>query len=208
MCVLTESNMTDTIARHVFDSVAWPIWIVNSYHGTLIDANLQGKGLLEATGVVRIEHDRLLPAERSADKAWRDALTLVGSGKSSYATAPVHSMRPAYFVFSAIGGESLFEQSVAVVLSGRAAYCTQLKGIQSAYGLTRAETKVLELLLSGRSLKEACGALGIMFTTARTHLRSIFTKTQTHRQAELMLLVNAFPPLTSGRETLHHAMAH
>ena len=44
-------------------------------------------------------------------------------------------------------------------------------------------------LLDGLSIIEAATELGISENTARVQLRSVFTKTGTHRQADLMRLV-------------------
>ncbi|WEX07894.1 helix-turn-helix transcriptional regulator [Chelativorans sp. AA-79] len=71
--------------------------------------------------------------------------------------------------------------------------------IARAYCLTQAETRVLASLLSGRTLAETAGALGIAATTARTHLDNIFAKTGVRRQAELMRLARQLePPVISG----------
>ena len=58
----------------------------------------------------------------------------------------------------------------------------------AAFGLTPAETRLLESLITGRTLKETAAALGIAMTTAKTHLDTVFQKTGVNRQAELMRL--------------------
>lgn len=54
------------------------------------------------------------------------------------------------------------------------------------YGLTPTEAKVAAHTLRGCSLEQAARDLGIAETTARTHLRHIFSKTNTSRQGELV----------------------
>ncbi len=54
------------------------------------------------------------------------------------------------------------------------------------YALTVAESALTHILLQGRELGEAPRALNVPVTTARKHLRSIFVKTGTRRQAELV----------------------
>ncbi len=56
------------------------------------------------------------------------------------------------------------------------------------FGLTPAETRVLAALISGKSLISAAKRLEMTEQTARTHLKHILSKTDTHRQAELMRL--------------------
>ncbi|HXG77769.1 MAG TPA: LuxR C-terminal-related transcriptional regulator [Methyloceanibacter sp.] len=54
------------------------------------------------------------------------------------------------------------------------------------YGFTGRESALAQLLLEGFDVREAAARLGIGMTTVRTHLRQVFEKTGTHRQAELV----------------------
>lgn len=55
------------------------------------------------------------------------------------------------------------------------------------YGLTRGEAAFATLILQGKSIEEAAAELFISVHTARTHLKRIFLKTDTHRQPELVV---------------------
>jgi DNA-binding CsgD family transcriptional regulator len=57
------------------------------------------------------------------------------------------------------------------------------------YHISRAEMALVTELLDGASIVEAASALGISENTARAQLRSVFSKTGTHRQPELTRLV-------------------
>lgn len=57
------------------------------------------------------------------------------------------------------------------------------------YGLSPAEVALIDELLQGSAIAVAAEKLGISEHTARTQLRSVFTKTQVHRQSELIRLV-------------------
>ena len=60
------------------------------------------------------------------------------------------------------------------------------------YGLTPAEARLASLLMQGKSLEQSGEALQITSNTARSSLKSIFGKTQTNRQSELVrLLLNS-----------------
>jgi DNA-binding CsgD family transcriptional regulator len=61
--------------------------------------------------------------------------------------------------------------------------------LKNRFGLTPAEARVVLRLVSGDSLRLAAKALGIKYETVRTHLKSIFQKTGTRRQAELVIVV-------------------
>ena len=61
--------------------------------------------------------------------------------------------------------------------------------LQRLYGLTPAEARVLEALVAGHNLKGAAAGLGIAYETVRSHMKSIFDKTNTRRQIDVVKLV-------------------
>lgn len=68
------------------------------------------------------------------------------------------------------------------------------------FGLTPAEARLLQHLVSGVSLTEAATALGITEATARTHRNHIFTKTGVSRRTDLLALVGRLvPPIRRPR---------
>jgi DNA-binding CsgD family transcriptional regulator len=61
--------------------------------------------------------------------------------------------------------------------------------LRKLYGLTRGEAALATILLKGKSIDEAAEQLFISPHTARTHLKRIFMKTDTHRQTELVIRI-------------------
>jgi DNA-binding CsgD family transcriptional regulator/PAS domain-containing protein len=61
-------------------------------------------------------------------------------------------------------------------------------------GLTASEASLVLLLAQGLTLAEAAARLGVRETTLRTRLKTIFHKTNTHRQSELVRLALAVTP--------------
>ena len=57
------------------------------------------------------------------------------------------------------------------------------------YALTTAEVKLVGSMLEGGALPQVARRLGIGHSTARTHLKHVFAKTQTRRQSELLQLI-------------------
>ncbi len=57
------------------------------------------------------------------------------------------------------------------------------------FGLTPAEARLASIVAAGSSPEEAAARLGISRETARSQLKAVFAKTQTHRQAELAALL-------------------
>jgi len=65
--------------------------------------------------------------------------------------------------------------------------------IRELYGLTAAEAQIVSMLVAGKSVNEICSDLDISISTARTHLKHIFTKTDTERQRDVVRLVLSGP---------------
>jgi DNA-binding CsgD family transcriptional regulator len=61
--------------------------------------------------------------------------------------------------------------------------------LAEAFDLTRAEARVASMLVEGQSVTAISHELGISPNTVRTQLKSIFSKTGVHRQAELVSLL-------------------
>jgi DNA-binding CsgD family transcriptional regulator len=73
----------------------------------------------------------------------------------------------------------LYDQDMGLVVDERA--------LISLYGLTRGEAALAAKLVQGKSIEDAAGELFVSAHTARTHLKRIFMKTDTHRQPELVV---------------------
>jgi DNA-binding CsgD family transcriptional regulator len=58
------------------------------------------------------------------------------------------------------------------------------------FGFTKREAEVARCLLAGHSLESLCYSLGISRNTGKVHLRALFRKTSTSRQADLISLLS------------------
>ena len=65
--------------------------------------------------------------------------------------------------------------------------------LRQLYKLTPAEARLAALLAQGLRLEDAATELGVSLNTVRTHLKRIFSKTETDRQAELVRLILSGP---------------
>jgi DNA-binding CsgD family transcriptional regulator len=68
--------------------------------------------------------------------------------------------------------------------------------VRSSLGLTPAETRLVLMLADGHTLTQAAQKQGITDGTARIQLKSVFAKTDTRRQSELMMLVHRLPNIS------------
>ncbi|CAN5605220.1 hypothetical protein BH10ACI3_BH10ACI3_00100 [soil metagenome] len=57
------------------------------------------------------------------------------------------------------------------------------------YHLTPTEAQLTSILANGKTLNEAAETLGVTKNTIRTHLKHIFSKTETNRQSDLVSLI-------------------
>ena len=72
------------------------------------------------------------------------------------------------------------------------------RAMQELFALTPSESRLAAALMAGRSLQNFAEGAGISIETARTMLKNIFGKTDTHRQGELVAkLSTAFVPWRS-----------
>ncbi len=69
--------------------------------------------------------------------------------------------------------------------------CVDERVLVGLFGLTAAEARLACLLASGHDLDQAAAALRVTLGTLRTRLKSVFFKTNTHRQADLVRVLLA-----------------
>lgn len=84
------------------------------------------------------------------------------------------------------------EASVVVLLSAPDQRPTLPPGVlASLFGLTPTESRIALALLEGRRTEEIAEQMNVSPTTVAFHLRNLFQKTDTHRQADLIALLLA-----------------
>lgn len=71
------------------------------------------------------------------------------------------------------------------------------QALEKVFGLSKAESKLADNLLAGLTLAEISTSQFISLNTLRTQLKSIFSKTNTKRQAELIRTLLTYPLITS-----------
>ena len=71
--------------------------------------------------------------------------------------------------------------------------------LMSLYGLTPREASFAQTLVETRGMRPTSDELGISPETARRHLKSVFEKTRTHSQSELIHLLVRHPAAFVGQ---------
>jgi DNA-binding CsgD family transcriptional regulator len=90
---------------------------------------------------------------------------------------------------------------LAVSVPRKSALVPSADVLTGLFDLTPAETRFAMALAAGRSPRAAARDIGVTESTGRTYLSRIFAKTGTHRQTELINLLQAAHPFRSG---VHH----
>lgn len=83
----------------------------------------------------------------------------------------------------------LGQGAIALFLSKSGRLRLNWKKLVHLHGITRSEARLACLLAEGRTIEEAAAELNVSKTTARSQLQSIFLKTDTRRQSELVGLL-------------------
>jgi DNA-binding CsgD family transcriptional regulator len=86
--------------------------------------------------------------------------------------------------------------ALAFVFDPDAAPLRNTAMLRGLYGLTPAEARVAELVSQGHSLPEAAEFMHVTHETARSQLKSVFSKTGARRQNELVRLISAIPVMS------------
>ncbi|MBE7369839.1 helix-turn-helix transcriptional regulator [Ramlibacter pallidus] len=183
--------------------------------GDVIHTNEAAQDLLRSTSIVRVEAGRLQLPRRQLDALLRRCAELEQSlkmGPHAQAQAASQASQFASLQLQEEGGrESVY--AFFTVLSPQAALGTfglrpvvmllfyhprSAPAIDSGllyavFGLTPAECRIATLLAEGLSLKQIAQAQGTQHETVRKQLRSIYQKTATNRQPELIRLLLHLP---------------
>jgi DNA-binding CsgD family transcriptional regulator len=167
--------------------------------GAISNCNTAGAKLLEKGDGLKVSRGRLCADDQSAQDRLagylRKALTPKGARGGSVLVPRRCSTRPLLIKIMPIAQRNEFwlnsthPCAILFVADPDAAAGAAVDEVVAAYGLTPSEGRLLSALVEGRSLKEAAETLKIARATSRNRLARIMTKTDTHRQGELIQLI-------------------
>ena len=171
----------------------------------IVHANTLAESMLGTGTVVRKQGNRLRAGEGRASAEVSTAIKLAARndteiGRKGIAVRLTAESGPPIVahVLPLGGGEARSrldpEAVAAVFINPNTDDDARVRAMSVSFGLTRAETAVLAQILSGQTLAHAAEHLGIAVSTTKTHLNSIFHKTGTSRQVDLILLAARMSP--------------
>lgn len=177
-----DAAVTPALLQRALDVVSSAVLLIGPNH-ELLWANREGRNLLERE-------------DGFSQRAIEQALTGVDSkdARGAFSTVPRPSgKRPFQMAVVPVPPSSLIFVHDPEL---RRRCCTE--SLRKAYGFTKSEAAVAACIANGQNLAEIATELGISMNTVRAHLKRLFAKTRTSRQAELALLLGAgIVPTTS-----------
>ena len=176
--------------------------------GKVIRPNLSAERLLG--GDVRVRDGRIFAADAAATRALDRTLREImfrrdASGLGPPVKLPRSGQRPLLAYpgrLPAMAANPLSDcQAIVVLVDPDARKMPDAALLRGAFELTDAEARLAARLAAGAPLDEICDRLRIAKETGRNHLKSIFAKTGTHRQSELVVMLASVlspPSLSRG----------
>ena len=183
-----------TGALEAFEMSGTAVVLLNR-HGNVFRANASAERLLADD--VQIVKGRLTAKDTRAtialNRAIHNLLWLPTGGLAAPVALPRGSRRPllAYPArLSASTANALADcQAMVILIDPDAKTPTPEMNLRMAFRLTEAEARLATQLALGESLERVADQFGIGKETARSQLKSIFTQTGVHRQAELVAVL-------------------
>jgi DNA-binding CsgD family transcriptional regulator/PAS domain-containing protein len=173
--------------------------------GRIVHANASGHALLAEGSVLSAAGRKLAVNDAGAEQALHDVFLAAGNGDAAVGIKGVavplttHSgERYVAHVLPLTSGArrraGTSYAAVAAVFVHKAALETPLppEVIAKTFNLTPSELRVLLGIVEVGGVQEMAEAMGIAETTVKTHLRRLYAKTGTARQADLVRLVAGF----------------
>jgi DNA-binding CsgD family transcriptional regulator len=186
------------------DGIGPGLFVVNA-DAHILETNANGRAMLEQGTLVRAHAGRLVPADGDAERGLMEILCGFESGNTA------SSVRPDSVLLSALAGEPFVAHvvpliegvrrstgsaytAVAAVFVQKASFelPSSWEVIAKSYKLTPMELRVLLAIVQVGGVPKVSEAMGISVSTVKTHLRRLFAKTGTVRQADLVKLVAAY----------------
>ncbi len=194
-----------------------PSLIVDAGNGQIAYANSSCLSLLKGRFPAAIRDGRLVICSAEIDRRFHDSLRQI-SGEAgiarivgrcdlsgSWFSIAMHSPRGLKHALlqRALPEHRLSTRLVIVELAvtGNSPNAAAMKALADACSLSPAETELVRLLASGRSLPEIAKCRNVTLATMRQRLKCALAKTNCHRQTELVHLVMS---LCQGGHTTRH----
>ena len=204
-----EQKATETAAlADALDTIRAGMFLIDA-SGHIAHANTAAHALLAAGTLFRGPAGRLTAVDGSSDHALHDIVAGASGGDAGVGTRgialPLTASDGTRYVAHVLpltsGARKRAGYAAVAALFVQKAILDQPsvpEVLLKAYGLTPTELRVLLAVVEIGGAPEVAEALGIAETTVKFHLKALFEKTGSHRQADLIKLVAGYSsPLAS-----------
>ncbi|WP_137940070.1 hypothetical protein [Chitinivorax sp. B] len=203
---MQSSQSTGLLGASALDMMEVAVFVVGVSRN-IVFANLLGERVMLSGRIGRQKAfetgPRLILHDVDADQRLERAVRRVcqgGEGAFLHTSRPVGEHRQILCVlplqdtsrYASNGATPLAMVLVSDPRKTRRGAAAQLRAL---FGLTPAEATLALELAAGRSLNELSEETGRSVDTLRTQLKCVFSKTDTHRQSELVSLLLRLPPV-------------
>jgi DNA-binding CsgD family transcriptional regulator len=193
-----KAALTDTL-----NSLAAAVVLVDAT-GNVVFANEAAAILIESGRLLRNGPGGLAAIDPQANRALQNAIVEGGRASArsgargiAISLSPKHNERWLAHVLPLTSG--VRQQSAALHSAATAVFVREaaldipspLETVARLYKLTGTEVRVLHAVVETGGVPDIAAVLGISRTTVRTHLKHLFEKTGTRRQADLVKLIGA-----------------
>ena len=184
------------IVSEALDAVPLAVTVVDR-NGTIRFANRLAEQMLDMKDGLLILQGRLTAARSSENSQLRERILDVAGSARNAAPSPWAAMRierehgTAWLISIAPLGHlgqapTTGDMAIVMITDPNMPMKPSTSMLRQLHGLTYAEADILGRLTVGARLIDIAEELGISVETVRTHLKAIFTKTGTSRQADLV----------------------
>jgi DNA-binding CsgD family transcriptional regulator len=204
------SNMVDhgkaeaALFGDTLDGIAAGLFLVDA-SGRILHANASGHALLARGVVLRAYGGKLVSNDAGAEQELYRVLDVVGGGEAApgadTVAVPLTTRHGDHYVAHVLPLTSGVRRRAGTGYAAAAAVFVQKasldvpspqEAIAKLHKLTPMELRVLFAIVQVGGVPEVAAMMGSSSSTIRTHLRRLFSKTGTDRQADLVKLVAGY----------------
>jgi len=198
--VFERTNYRMQNAEHLLANMGHGILILDSERNVL-EANQCILNCIEKNNILSIQQGKLVSRHSGFSKYLNIELQQTMLNSILEKELPLRLSLPEYddllLILMPVMPElqSQFDRPVALLIIKESTAETPLNMgyLQKSYNLSPCEARLTKYLVDGYELKRAAFEMGVSYETARWYLKSIFEKTATHRQIDLILKINIDP---------------
>lgn len=186
--------------EELLDLVTEPVFLVGN-DGKVLTINAAAKAFLRSQSNLSLQENRLAARTASENRVLGKMIrestiresappavvirNELGQPALRLTAVPLRSTEPVCWA----SGDGFFPLTAVLVAAPGTLPPARGETLADMFGLTPAEARVTAKLAGGASLKEIAAEFGLSHETVRTQIKSVFCKTDTHRQTDLVALI-------------------